>query len=604
MRSDYLKEIENVVHMFNVQCLKYGNHTLLKRKINGNFTDMSWNEVNDLIEAAALFLIENGVKKGDKVALFSFNRFEWWIADLATLSIGAIVVPVYPTNSQDEVLYILQNSESKFIFTGDEEQRNKVIACLKKYKKIKLIITFDEMLKKAKYVNFNDMIAQGVKSKKKKVLESRRSGLSGKDIATIIYTSGTTGNPKGVILSHKNIFSDVVQLVDVFGEIILQDDIFLSFLPLSHALERTAGYYTPIALGCQVAIAESFTTIQDDMKMIHPTVIISVPRLYEKIYSGVLASSKNFPKFKQLLFKWAMNIGNRRVPYVIDFKEPSGLLGKKIQFAENKIFSKIKAALGMDRLKVAISGGGPLTVSDLNFFLGMGITIYEGFGLTEAAPVTNVNRPGKIKPGTVGPVMCFTEMKISDEGEVLFKGPNVMNGYYKNPAATKESFTKDGWLKSGDIGLIDEDGFLTITGRIKDIIVTAGGKNISPQNIEGQLKRSIYIEQIAIIGDRRKFLSCLVVPDMAAVKNWALKNKKGIDFTDRKAVIENPDVILLFENELIKLTKDFSRVEQVKKFRLVADEWTSETGELTSSLKIKRKVIEEKYKQIINEIYQ
>ncbi|MBN1500185.1 MAG: long-chain fatty acid--CoA ligase [Spirochaetes bacterium] len=604
MDKSYLSKIDNVIGMFYYQCDKYADNTLIKYKSGEKFHDMTWNRIKELVENISLFLIESGVKKGDKVAIFAFNRFEWWIADMASLSVGAVVVPVYSTNSQEEVLYILKNSETKYVFTGDDIQRDKVIQCSKKYKKIARIISFDDLPKKPGCINFSKAVKDGSSSRKLKILNSRKKSISEKNIATIIYTSGTTGDPKGVVLTHRNIYSDVVQLVDVFADQINPDDIFLSFLPLSHALERTAGYYAPIALGCQVAFAEGFTTVLEDMKLVRPTVLISVPRLYEKIHSGVLASSKKFSFFKQMLFKASLFIGRRRVRYVIDFKKPSGIDSFLTDFAESLIFSKIKAAIGLNRLKISVSGGGPLTVSDLNFFLGMNIMIYEGFGLTEASPVTNVNRPGKIKPGTVGPSMCFTEMKISDEGEVLFNGPNIMKGYYKNPSATKEAFTKDGWLKSGDIGLIDEDGFLIITGRIKDIIVTAGGKNISPQNIEGYLKRSPYIEQIAIIGDRRKFLSCLVVPDFEAIRQWAVKNKKNLDFNDRKSVTENSDVVNLFEQILLNLVKDFSRVEQIKKFRLISDEWSVETGELTPSLKIKRKVIEEKYKLIIEEIYQ
>lgn len=598
------EEITNVVSLFYSQTEKYKGNPLVKYKLDGEYISLSWEEVKEKVLSLAAYLSDNGIKKGDKVALFAFNRYEWWIADMASLSLGAVTVPVYPTNTEDETMYILKNSESKFCFTGNSVQRDIVLNISKKYKKIKGIISLDPQNKKGISISLDKALAEGQKKRKDSFVMKKVSSIKSGDLATLIYTSGTTGEPKGVMITHENVYSDVLQLFDVFDDVVDERETFLSFLPLSHALERVAGYYTPIKIGCSVAFAESFRTIQDDMQTVRPTVIISVPRLYEKMHAGVISESSKFNYIKKSVFDWAMKISKKRIPYVCSMTEPTGFLAKKINFAENKVYSGVKKALGMDRLKVAISGGGPLSISDTDFFLGIGVNLYEGYGLTEASPVTNVNRPGTIKPGTVGPPMCFTEIALSDEGEILVKAPQVMKGYYKMKAETAEAFNSDGYLKTGDIGLIDEDGFLTITGRIKDIIVTAGGKNISPQNIESYLKKSPYIEQIAIIGDRRKFLSCLVVPNFEELKKWAIANGKGLNFSNREEVVNNKHVNDLIEKELLDLTKNFARVEQVKKFKLIKDEWSQATGELTPTLKIKRNVVEEKYSALIESIYE
>lgn len=598
------EEIDNVVSLFYTQAEKYSENPLVKYKVEGKFVSKSWSQMRDLIEGTAMYLIDQGIKKGDKVAIYAYNRYEWWIADLAILSIGAITVPVYPTNTEEETLYILKNSETKYCFTGNVGQFEIVLSIVKKIKKIKGIICFDDIKKRGTSLSLGRAIAESKNLSKDKTLQKRKTSIKNTDVATIIYTSGTTGNPKGVMLTHENIYSDVIQLFDVFDPVVDESETFLSFLPLSHALERVTGYYTPLKIGCSVAFAESFRTIQSDMQTVKPTVIISVPRLYEKMHAGVIAESSKFNFIKKFVFKWAMNLCPKRIPYICNSTEPEGWLGKKINFAEKKVYSGVKKALGMDRIKVAISGGGPLSLSDTEFFVGIGINLYEGYGLTEASPVTNVNRPGKIKPGTVGPPMCFTEIALSDEGEILVKAPQVMKGYYKLKSETEEAFDENGYLKTGDIGLIDEDGFLTITGRIKDIIVTAGGKNISPQNIESHLKKSKYIEQVAIVGDRRKFLSCLVLPNFEELKKWAIDNHKGLDFTNRAEIADNKFVNELIEKELNKLTSNFARVEQVKKFRIVKDEWSQATGELTPTLKIKRNVIEKKYSSLIDSIYE
>ena len=590
-----------VVDLFNLQTARWSDRPLVYYRENGVYISKSWTTMQGLVDAAAKFLIDSGIKKGDRIALFSFNRWEWWVADMATLSIGAVCVPVYPTNSAEETCYVIDHSGAKLCFIGNEEQLEKLLEVKKRLKNLKTVITFYDDPGKKGIITLSDAIAKGSRSKKIKEYDKRRAAVSPDDLATIVYTSGTTGDPKGVMLSHGNIISNVMQLVDVFGDYVDDSDRFLSYLPLSHALERITGYYTPIALSCSVAFAEHFRTIQRDMQEIRPTVMISVPRLFEKIHAGVAAAIAGFPFYKRAIIGWALGVGNRSIPYICANTVPTGILGKKFAFADKNIFSTLRKQIGLDRVKVAISGGGPLSVNDLEFFLSIGINVFEGYGLTEATPVTNVNKPGLNKRGTVGPAMLHTTVKISDEGEILVKGPQVMVGYYKNKEATKEAISKDGFLRTGDLGILDEDGNMTITGRIKDIIVTAAGKNISPQNIELALGSSKFIEYVAIIGDRRKYLSALIIPDFGELEKWA--KKKGVIYSDRKDMIQHSEVISLFSHEIENIMKNFARVEQIRRFTLLDDAWSIDSGELTGSLKIKRRVVEAKYSAVIDSMY-
>ncbi len=590
--------------VFQEQVAKYGDRACVayRDKIKGQYVDISWNEMDKKVKNLAYFLLSAGVKKGDRVGLFSPNRPEWWIADLAILSIGAVDVPIYATNSAEESRYILANSGSKICIAGTEDHLNRIIEAKKKLPGLKNIIVIDDVKSSNKSViTMNDAMKKGEAYKKKGDLDKRIKALKPHDLATIIYTSGTTGDPKGVMLTHDNFISDARQINNDFKDYIHDGHVLLSFLPLSHSLERTAGFYFPLMAGCKVAFAEDFGKVVENMNEVRPTFIISVPRLYEKIHSVILSRLPEASAVKRLMFKLAMDTAKKNLPYVCTEKKATGLLGLRVKIFDKLVFSKFKQGLGMNRMEFAVSGGAPLSVSDAEFFIGMGIRILEGFGLTETTPVTNVNLPWNVKPGTVGPPLSETKVKISDEGELLIKGPQVMKGYYKNPKATAEVFTKDGWFKTGDLARIDDDGFVAITGRIKDIIVTAGGKNISPQNIENTLKASKFIEQVAIIGDRRKYLSALIIPAFETLQKWA--KGKGIAFTDVNDLVTNKEVNKMMQDEISNLMKNYARVEQIRKFTLLNAEWTQDTGEITPSLKVKRRVVEEKYKDAIEGMY-
>jgi long-chain acyl-CoA synthetase len=582
------------------QVEKYGDKACVAYKKEGRYVDISWNQMGEMVKNLASFLISRGINKGDNVAIFSPNRYEWWVTDLAIMSIGAVDVPVYATNSAEEALYVLDHSRAKACFVGEQEHLEKVLQVNGQLPNLELIVIYDTVKQDDENIfTFMEVLEIGRDQGDKDEFKNRLRSIKPSDLATIMYTSGTTGPPKGVMLSQNNFISNVNQvLADRF---LFEEDLFLSFLPLSHALERTAGFYVPMSIGAKVAFAENFAKIQENMVEVRPTIIISVPRLYEKIHVGILSRITKAPASKRVLFGWAVRIASKNLPYVCHNKARKGWFAIKYRLADKLVFSKIRTALGMDRINFAVSGGGPLSITDAEFFLGMGIIVLEGFGLTETSPATNVNRPWLIKPGTVGPPLRDTTITISDEGEILIKGPQVMLGYYKDKEATRRVFTEDGFLKTEDIGSMDEDGYLSITGRIKDIIITSGGKNISPQGIENRLKDSRFIEQVCVIGDRRKYLSALIVPDFGELEQWA--EEKGIVFDNHEDMIQDKQVIGFYEEEIEKCLQQFSQVEKIKKFRLLSASWSQQAGELTPTLKVKRRVVEGKYADIVEAMY-
>jgi long-chain acyl-CoA synthetase len=589
--------------IFQNRVQQHGDKTLvIYKSASGKWEEISWNKLNEMVVALGMFLIKRGIQPGDKVALFSPNRYEWWVADLAIISVGAINVPIYATNSAEESRYIIDDSDSKMCFVGTREHMAKILQVKNKLLNLGEIIIFDEPDKpETGVMTLKEAFQEGRAAANREEFDKRLKPISMEDVATIIYTSGTTGHPKGVMLTHNNFVSNVNQINAVDPEFLADDHTFLSFLPLAHSLERTVGYYAPIFLGKKVAFAESTEKLLENFQDIRPTMLVSVPRIYEKVHAGILTKLAGAPPIKKALFSWAMGLARENLPYVCNNKERTGWFAFKYNLADKLIFSKLKTALGMDRLKGAVSGGGPLSVSDAEFFLGMGIVITEGYGLTETTPVTNSNKPKKIKPGTVGPALKDTIIKIGEGGEILIKGPQVMKGYYKNEEATQEVFTPDGFFRTGDIGEIDSDGFMKITGRIKDIIVTSGGKNISPQNIENSLVTSAFIEQVAVIGDNRKYLSALIVPSFSNLEAWA--KEKNISFSSRQDLTMNPEVIKLFEQEIEEQMKDYARVEQIRKFTLMEKEWSQDSGELTPTMKLKRSIIRQKYEKEIESMY-
>jgi len=592
----------SIAQVFVRNALKYGAAPCASFKKEASFQDISWEGMLGLVRGLAGYLIMRGVKKGDRVAIFSRNRPEWYAADMASLAVGAAVVPVFTTSSTAEAAYILEHSGAKLCFAGSAHELKKLEKIGRDGGALREVISFDDVRQaRSGITSFATAVEQGALRGDEAAFEKRLKSIKSEDLAGVIYTSGTTGEPKGVMLSHGNFMANVMQIQSVLGGVIAGGDVFLSILPLSHVYERTAGFYWPVCAGARIAYAESFRTVLDDLRSVRPQWLVSVPRLYEKIHAGVAAAMAQAPAFRKALFEWSMRLARRNVAFACNGSRREGLFDLLYRVADSLVYSRLREAFGLDHLRCAISGGGPLSTADAEFFLGIGVTLLEGFGMTETSPVTNVNRPGMIKPGSVGTAFEDTQVRISDEGELLVRGPQVMMGYYRNRVATRHAFTRDGFFKSGDLATMDEQGRVTIMGRLKDIIITSGGKNIAPQMIESRVRQSKFVSQVALVGDRRKYVTALIIPDFAQLGRWA--KARRIEYSSNKELISDERTINMISAEIEKLTRDLSQVERIKRFRLIDDVWSQESGDLTPTMKVKRRVIERKYAREIASMY-
>lgn len=570
-------------------------------KVDGRWKGYSFGEVGELVDQFAGGLSQLGVKKGSKVAILSTNNPRWAISDYAIAGLGAASVTVYPTLIASQIKYIIDDSDAEYVITENKEQTDKILSFIKDSLGLKGIITMDDTRDPGnQIIAFQEVLEMG----NKKITEDGFSyaeiskQVEPEDLLTLIYTSGTTGNPKGVMLIHRNLVSNIYSGLDALD--INTGEIFLSFLPLSHSFERMAGHYTGFNRGCTTYYAEGVETVADNMLEVRPTIMVAVPRLYEKIYGKVLDKVSKDPAIRQKIFWWAIKIGTQAAAFLKRNQQPSGLLALKYKLANKLVFSKLKERVG-GRLRYFISGGAPLSKEIGEFFMSAGLPILEGYGLTETSPVISVNRIELIKFGTVGAPVNGVEVKIADDGEILCRGDNVMVGYYKNEADTKESIDADGWFHTGDIGEFDEDDYLKITDRKKSLLVTSGGKNVAPAPLEIALSSNKFVEQCLAIGDRRKFVSALIVPSFEMLTEWAKEH--GIPTDDREALVQNSEVIVLYESVVQEAMESFSRYERIKKFALVPREWTIAEGETTPKLSIKRKPVEQHFAALIDSIY-
>ncbi len=594
---------KSIPAIFYNRAEKYRYEPFLRYKENGSYKDMTWLDAQRKVRALGLGLVSLGIKPGDMVAIFSENSWEWIIADLAIMSIGAADVPIYATNSGEEAAYIINDSKAKALFVSDRDHLDRILHLETKLKGLKNIITFDDLDTDEKYVtNLGKLLEMGDDTRDTggSDFENMIDSIDPSNIATLIYTSGTTGPPKGVMLTHANFVSNVMQCYATHP-IIGHSDSSLLILPLSHSFGRTVGLYLMTHIGAQISLAENFSTVLQNLKETRPTLIASVPRLFEKAYSGILSQVEASPQFRKKIFSWARDVALRAVDYIVHNNKMPRVLELQYNAADRLVFSKIRSAMGLDRIKVAINGGGPLAVDIDRFFNGIGVPLHNGYGLTETSPVTNVNTFEVFEFGSVGPHVPDTKIRIAEDGEILVKGPQVMKGYYNQLEATKSVFTEDGWFMTGDIGFVDEKACLHITDRKKDIIITAGGKNISPQNLENALITDQYIEQAVVIGEGKKFLSALIVPNFTDLREYA--RQKGISFAEDEELIKKPEIIDFYDERIKSIMKNFARVEQIRKFTLMPKEFSQQTGELTPTLKLKRKIINEKYADIIEAMY-
>lgn len=564
---------------------------------DGSIKDISYSDVLLAVRNVSASLEAAGLTRGDRVAILSENRPEWALSDFGCLCAGVIVVPIYPTLTEPQVAYVLADSGVKLVFTSSVEQAEKTRAAAEECDQDISIVMFDDApTPPAGVVSWGDFLARGSEigeARSEKDFRTMAREAEPHDVATILYTSGTTGQPKGVMLTHNNVASDVQAVCAVIS--IDDSDSTVSFLPLSHILQRAADYLH-FWVGCTIGYPRSLETLLVDMRVLRPTIVVSVPRIYEKIYNGVMDASGA----KKVLVDWAVGVADRAATLRLNGVEPTGWLGLQYRVADKLVFSKVKAAVG-GRLRLFVSGGGPLAPALNRFFYSIGLTILEGYGLTETSPVTNVNTEVDFRIGTVGKPVPGTEIRIAEDGEILIRGGQVMKGYYNNPEATAEAIDEEGWFFTGDIGEIDSDGFLKITDRKKDLIVTAAGKNVAPQPIENRLMTHALVEQAVLVGDRRRYCALLVVPAFAALEAWA--RSRGIKWTSRAELVSDPRVVDHVQNEVFGVLSDLAPFEMPKKIALLEEEFTIVNGFLTPTLKVKRRVVRERLAEVIDSLY-
>ena len=540
-----------------------------------------------------------GIAPGDRVVILSENRPEWAVADFACLTAGITDVPLYPSLPSEQLRYPIRDSGAVAIFVSTEAQAAKIAAIRAEIPALKTVIVFDSSAEKHADYTLEAIEKKGAAiDSPTRAAEFRAEALrvQPNDLATIIYTSGTTGEPKGVMLSHDNIYSNVAATRNALT--MRGDDVSLSFLPLSHILQRMGDYWF-LTTGTCIAYVDSFDLVPLAMSQVRPTIAISVPRLYEKMYARVLENALAGGALKKRIFFWARGVADRWADEKLAGREPGGFLGFQYSIAQKLVFSKLKARTG-GRLRYFVSGGAPLAPEINKFFYAAGLVILEGYGLTETSPVIGVNTPDNFRIGTIGKPIDGVEVKIAEDGEILTRGPHVMQGYYNKPDATRDTIDADGWFKTGDIGVI-EDGFVRITDRKKDIIVTAGGKNIAPQPIENSVKTNKYVSQAVMIGDKRKFPVMLVVPNWDNLEKWA--KIKNILWTDRAQLLAMPTIQAKMNKEVESKFEGLAHFETPKKVALLENDFSVDSGELTPTLKVKRRVIDKNYKSVIDGLY-
>lgn len=581
------------------QMQRFPKVDMLAAKENGEWVKYSTEKVADTVNRFSAGLMELGVsarditpESSDKIAIISNNRPEWIFTDLAAQQIGAILVPVYPTTSPTELEFILNDAAVKYLFVSNAELLEKAKAVAAKVPSIKAIYTFDK-IEGAKH--WSEVTALATDALLQKVNEVKAT-IPVSHLATIIYTSGTTGTPKGVMLSHRNIYSNVQFSKESFPFNDAPESKVLSFLPLNHIFEKTVTYIY-LYSGISIYYAESLETIGDNLREIKPDGFTTVPRLLEKVFERIMSKGNELTGIKRKLFFWAVDLAEK----YDNLKSGGVWYNMQLAIANKLIFNKWRDALG-GNVSFIVTGGAACQVKLLRIFNAAKIPVYEGYGPTENSPVISVNRQAKglTKFGTVGPVLNGVELKLAEDGEICVAGPSVMEGYYKRPDLTAEAII-NGWLHTGDIGVLEDGKFLKITDRKKELFKTSGGKYVAPQPIENKFKESPFIEQIMVVGSERKFVGALIVPSFITLKEWM--KEKGINYTTNEDAVHHPRVLELYRELVESFNTYFNHVEQIKKFELLPQEWTIDTGEMTPKMSLKRKVVMEKFKAAIEHIY-
>lgn len=593
----------NLAKIFQSQTRKYGSRLAVEKKLEGVWQGISWQEYYDGAKAVGLGLYSLGMRKGDRVSLLAQNRLEWVVSDMGVISMGGVTVPIYVTVSAHEVAYIISNSESKVFIAEDHVALKKILDTIDdcpELEKIVVIDTRDCDMSHDMVISFDELKELGERFEKEEpgMFEKLIGEIDKDDLATIVYTSGTTGPPKGAMISHSNIMA-VIESLDAM-KWADDTDVFVAFLPLCHVFQRVAGHFFGMFVGIYTHYAENFDTVVEDIQQKKPTILLAVPRVCEKVYARILGQAKEEPQWKQAVFNWAVGVG-AQVSKLLEKKQAiPPLLNLKYKLAYKMVFQKLREAMG-GRVRWMVASGAPLARDIAEFFNAAQIFLIEGYGMTECCAPATINKLDHYKFSTAGTPLACNQVRIADDGEILIKGGNVIRGYWKMPEQTREAFTQDGWLMSGDIGHFDEDGFLHITDRKKDLIITAGGKNIAPQNIENLFKQDPLFEQIVVIGDRMKYLVALFNINIDEASRLA--KEANLPFSKPEELMDSHEFIKIIDKHVEERNVHLAKVETIKYYRIIKQAFSEETGELTPSLKVKRKVVVQKYHDLIEGMY-
>ena len=605
MEKEKNVEINTIPRLFWDSVKSRGERVAMREKDLGIWQEISWSHYGEKAKLTGLALHALGLEKGNVVSIASEGNPEWLYTDMGTIGAGGISSGVYTTDSAAQVKYLVNDSATKFYFAENEEQLDKILEVRGECPSLKQIIVFDmeglNDFHDDQVLSYEEFLKIGEKTNQENpnLWESLVNNVSPDDIAILVYTSGTTGPSKGAMINHTNLLYSINTGYDIFD--VMEHEEQLSFLPLCHILERSVSVMIPLKTGAVVNFAESIDTVPENIREVSPTVFIAVPRIWEKFYSSITILMKDATFIGKFFYQLSINVGSKYKEYFIDGKEPPLSLKLSYWICNQLVLKNIKKLLGLNNCRYALSGAAPISPDLINWYLSLGIDMREGWGMTETAGVGTAFYSREIKLGHVGRAVNDSEVRIAQDGEILFRGPGVFCGYLNKPEQTKETLI-DGWLHTGDVGEIDNYGNLKITDRKKDIIITAGGKNISPSEIENELKFSPFISDAVVIGDKRKFLSCLIMIDEENVMKHAQDN--DIPFSNFESLCKSEEIVSLIDDEVNKVNKKFASVEQVKKFSLIDIQLTAEDDELTPTMKLKRKFINQKYGDIIESMYQ
>jgi long-chain acyl-CoA synthetase len=580
----------------------YSERTAVSYKRGDTFLSLSYAQFYQRVLMLARGLLKAGVQPGDRIAIFSENRLGWAISDFGIQSVRAVTVPIYATNTGEQAAYVLNHSGAKIVFVSTRMQYEKLLAVRDQIPGIEMVVSYERFLGDRTFPVYTQHqlseVSYPLQEEEKKKIETLIDAVTPDDLITIIYTSGTTGMPKGVMLTQENVIFDAVTGMKKLGPTD-RIETFLSFLPLSHVLERTGGYYAALISGYHIAFAENVQKVMENMVEVKPTAMVSVPRLFEKIYSRIYENVHQMSRFRQVLFHKAVEVGRKYVQLKYVEKKPVGLLGLQYRFFDRLVFSKVRERFG-GRLQYFICGGAPLDKTINEFMWIIGLPVYTGYGLTETSPAVCLTSYDEVRFDSVGKAFEQTQLKLAEDGELLIRGPQVMKGYYHNQKATDETF-ENGWLLTGDIARIDEEGFVYIVDRKKEIIVTSGGKNIAPQPLENELRLDKYISQAMVFGDRKPYLVALLTPNIERLVDLGRDEK--LNYIDMEELVNTDRVREIYTERIKELNKTLPPYETIKKFVLLPRDFSIEGGELTPTLKLKRKKIYTMYQDKIEQLY-